>query len=491
MIVPFPHIRARCKELCQKYSVLQSYTPSLIFIFSLFFVQNNKMLAIDIAVFTVFLSIMQKNIASALLLAFLTVLPFQKGISVPFEFFLRSDMWSERFPYILSVGIYFSDIIGMLFIYFSLKNSFSKKSHPAHAQDYFLFLFLLFSFISAFFSPAPSLSLAYSLKFCLLALLYRGIKKVPFQTIFSLLLISAVSITIFEGSLTAIQLLKSGKLHIAIETQNDSNQYDQSERTAVEDKYFFRPEGTFSDPNFLALYVSTFLPMFAFLLILRSTHHPIRILSAFSGVFGILSLLLSSSRISWLASGLSLTGIILYLKNRKVAVQNTVLKYAFIAVTGISIVLFPTILLPRLLQIPITLQYGGGVTYRWDFIEKTIDIIMKYPLGIGLGMFPIVHFQELGGSYSFPAEAHNVFAQVLGETGILGFLCFFLFIFSSIRQSLVRLKEHSQYSMQRIMLFFSFSTYLFLSLFYPTLMEFPLISLLFILTASLEAQDAV
>jgi O-antigen ligase len=77
---------------------------------------------------------------------------------------------------------------------------------------------------------------------------------------------------------------------------------------------------------------------------------------------------------------------------------------------------------------PVSASVPLAMDIRWEFLKTTWRMIEAHPLlGVGIGQYP-----QLSGRYSSPAliafypreNAHNNFAQVAGELGLIGFAAF-------------------------------------------------------------------
>jgi O-antigen ligase len=70
-----------------------------------------------------------------------------------------------------------------------------------------------------------------------------------------------------------------------------------------------------------------------------------------------------------------------------------------------------------------------GVTFRWLFLKTTLRMIASEPIfGVGVGQYPMWSSRfipaELVGSQYASENAHNNFAQIAGEMGLVGFTAF-------------------------------------------------------------------
>lgn len=75
---------------------------------------------------------------------------------------------------------------------------------------------------------------------------------------------------------------------------------------------------------------------------------------------------------------------------------------------------------------------GRSADTRKDLFFDAVKTFAQHPLGIGLGCFPI--WQKINNRNA--QETHNLYTQLLAETGIQGFLAFFALIIVVLRKSM-------------------------------------------------------
>lgn len=99
----------------------------------------------------------------------------------------------------------------------------------------------------------------------------------------------------------------------------------------------------------------------------------------------------------------------------------------------------------------------GGINYRIAAIEKSYEVFKAFPVtGIGLGNFIYFNSTPTGVKYSLVASKseknyyelvlyspHNIFAQILSETGIMGIILFLILIVHFMVND-YRLLRHSE-----------------------------------------------
>lgn len=73
-----------------------------------------------------------------------------------------------------------------------------------------------------------------------------------------------------------------------------------------------------------------------------------------------------------------------------------------------------------------SLDEVGSSNQRKELLQRSIEVTLRNPLGIGLGNFPIVGIQNL--------QTHNAFTQVSSELGWFGLIAFLTFLISPLRK---------------------------------------------------------
>ena len=124
----------------------------------------------------------------------------------------------------------------------------------------------------------------------------------------------------------------------------------------------------------------------------------------------------------------------MYIKKRSLAKR-------FIFIVFILYLAFVIISLP--IKNPYIKRLGwdglvGWFYYRGERVNTTFKILKDYPFfGVGLNNYRIL-FDKYHSYHSTPYEfkiPDNMYLMILGETGIVGFLAFMLFIFSLFRNA--------------------------------------------------------
>jgi len=244
-----------------------------------------------------------------------------------------------------------------------------------------------------------------------LAKRYLSDEKIKRMCIFIL-----ITIAIFESSLAIVQFLLGHPLGRFIEEGMKSFPYG---RLSDEDNTLLRPNGTFTEPTYLARFLTILLPLV--LVYAEKLWIPL---------IALIAIFVSLTRFSWLTALLTLI-VFFWWKKRKFDLANTP-KLLLIATTvtflGIGAVLWPYFTY-KIQVTPLAFQEFGSFDFRIRLIKESLSLISRYPLfGVGLNMFNEFAAQaNITGLYDVldKANVHNVFLRIASEMGIPA-LSFFL-----------------------------------------------------------------
>jgi len=178
--------------------------------------------------------------------------------------------------------------------------------------------------------------------------------------------------------------------------------------------------------------------------------------SAVTAFFALCALLLSASRGAWIATAIALTVLMLLSRRMPRASRPVILdgplrmRLLRSSVMVLAVLIFSILFIGQQGRNQIdsrlqgTFQFesrGGG---RSDLNRATLAMAMDYPLlGVGLGCWPELysHYEAPPWVDMFYREAHDDYAQLLAETGVVGFglLVWFLVAFGkTLYRSLIK-----------------------------------------------------
>jgi putative inorganic carbon (HCO3(-)) transporter len=180
--------------------------------------------------------------------------------------------------------------------------------------------------------------------------------------------------------------------------------------------------GMFGNPNDMALHLVIFTPI-AFVLGIASKNLFSKIIYFSAAVLMVMANFVTFSRGGFL--GLIAISVVLVWKFSK---KNRLVVIGSALVTGFLVITFaPGNYWVRILSIFIpSLDSVGSADQRRELLERSIQVTLRNPWGIGLGNFPVVGIHNL--------QTHNAFTQVSSELGWIGLIVYVIFLVSPLRK---------------------------------------------------------
>ena len=177
--------------------------------------------------------------------------------------------------------------------------------------------------------------------------------------------------------------------------------------------------GTYSNPNFLALYLVFSLPFFLGILFDRAEHVRKKRLTVLGLLVGCGCLILTWTRGAWIGAA--------------VAVFLFLLLHGRESLGWLLMLPLPTALLLPFIPNPVRLRFlsigsfeESSISYRFYTWRGVARMLGAYPYGIGVGeaAFQAVYpYYAVSGTESV-MHAHRLDLQILTEHGVIGFVCF-------------------------------------------------------------------
>lgn len=400
-----------------------------IFIFfycALVFVSNNKLMGILVVVTIGLLAYKTKSVIAALYYTTLLCLPFTKGKGFQFEL-LSAAQTKLHIPYTFDFDVAFWGVCLFLLAYVSIRNRKSMQLVHVTSADIYVVLFLLACIPSTLFASYPHIAILGFLELSQVVLLYLATRlMLPNVHVNLALIILAIQLA-FEGAIATLQFALKRPLGLAIESSGGQLLRSDSIEYAFEQLGFFRARGTFDHSNTLGTFAAGLVPFFIMLLLYKKNSPLERMIYSISAALGTAGVIVSGSRTS-IAIFLLFLCILFFIRKK----QNKPLFRWGPATLRVALILVAfacvTIIIPRMAQLASTLQNGGGLTYRITLLEHAAAIVQNNFFGVGLGLFPKEVFTNIGTFTSYPAQPHNLLAQIASEGGILACAFFLLFL---------------------------------------------------------------
>jgi hypothetical protein len=440
-------------------------------------ITGNSVYFLVLAALFVMIFIVSKNLLETTWLTFLVSLVFSRG-----KYFdllvLPASTWGGEFDLTLNAAILFSDVLLAIAVYLilrrfkSLKRSF-KVSSSQGKMFALLFLFMVISFFSSYVSFFPLTSFYYFIQLSKFIIIYFVGRIIMSDEKTAQKSFKIFIIFLFLNSLLVIvQYFNRGPVGLSIE--GVSRGYGVYGAYATENPGLFRAGGFSPDPNATATLIAIAFPiLLTSALISGKSYLKVKWFVLFVLIF---SLILTASRTLWIVTFLSSLATFYYLRNKFIiTLPPYIKKSSIIFVVIVSLLLWP-ILFQRLATIVGIFGSEGGGTYRLEHIKVSLFYLKKYVLGTGLGTFNYSMAIDFSPDETglIPTQAHNIFAQLGAETGVLGLILFSLFLLFLLKKKFhASLRNPKNFS-----IFLAISSYLLSAFFFPWLLH-PLVGIVF------------
>ena len=212
----------------------------------------------------------------------------------------------------------------------------------------------------------------------------------------------------------------------------------EEEQLGTQSQLLARVPGFLRTPNGMAWVISSLLPIVIAPLVcrIRTFSSSQRMLLAVASFSGVVAIILSLARGSWLALivAVVLLAAFGWFQLTRYERQGYFLSVVgVLALTGVLLIPFSERIYDRLMG-----DDQGAAAVRVPLIENALAMIEDNPLtGVGLNGYRqnMTRYDETGNfvSQEFPQPVHNVFAHVTTEVGIPGGVIFcVLFVFAAI-----------------------------------------------------------
>jgi len=206
----------------------------------------------------------------------------------------------------------------------------------------------------------------------------------------------------------------------------------------------------FRAPNALGAYLTIWIPLLISCAFSKGLNKKLRIGMALVILISLCSLILTSSRGAWLATGFGcvflLASIFCYQKKWK---------WQYLVAT-LLVITFICIISPFTLKATVhhsVIKRWETVQWRLSLWEESVQMVLNRPLfghGINTYMQLFQHFRE--NFNNDPTYAHNCYIQLASEVGLIGFMCFMWIIFRLFHVSIKKINTSLQYDYNRIVI---------------------------------------
>lgn len=380
-----------------------------------------------------------KKLEQALFLGFLATLPFTKGkvyetILLPYDQVKTAT--NALFNIDFAFHFYIADVFLVVLAWILVRNkNFIKKLKTFSFEKHELLLigFIFFSMLSGYLSQFPIISILSTLQivrlFLIMVLPKLLTKKPKIKHIWEII----ASIIIFQFLLILLQRMNSGTLGIYIES------YLYKEELGIrgnELSSLLRFSGTFFEPSIFGTFL---LMVYAFMEnFYRKAKRTEKMISKIIMIIIAFCILLTGSRGVYLIFFSYLIfqfRNILKPKKLKKIINLSNIKHIFLILVPMTFVI--PYLSVRFSDFYKLFSELGSGTYRLQMFIESYYLATRNLLGVGLNLSPYnFAIQRFSERIIFdPAHPHNIFFQILAETGFIGLLIFGLFIYYAIKET--------------------------------------------------------
>lgn len=419
-----------------------------IFLFSLLLVNSNKILLLFAMAYLIILIKKTQNYRFSLFIMFFNFLPFIVGRNI-----IENTLISHREIFGFSIfdvkyffPVYLSDLFLLLIYqsYFSEK-FFSKKSiklkkNKTIENKYKIPLISLVLFFCLVLIRSLSHEFSYLLffgsliifKYILIFALVLVIELPKSKKTLGQLIASSL---FFHSVIIYIEQLNGGNIGKFIENSLPGLEMGT---LSAESTDLLRADGTFNEPNITAIYLLINVVVLSNIAT-KLQNKKLRYFYYFVALMALLAIIFTGSRSLY---ALSLIYLIFYFfKNQKLLKKifnklwkNNLLKTVIIG----SIILIMPYFLSRMDTLKNVFTETGSLTYRTELNKTVLSMSFKELLGYGIDLTPYYLAKNFKTVDSLPvifdqAPAHNIFVQILAETGIFAFIFFIIFIYYSLK----------------------------------------------------------
>lgn len=475
---------------------LKLFFGTLLYYISLYFSINNRTLILLTFLYWLWVYYLTKNLKLSLFAGLLATLLFPKGRAYELLLLPKEDI--ERWAWFdisYFFPVYIADVFLGLLVYLYLRGKQTTgKLHFSFTKFkslWFLLLFIFWVVISGTLSIVPEVGWLSSLQLIrmmvLMAmplLLFNKQKTQLKKTVFSVI----AAVLLFEAGWVLLQRLAGGPLGKDIEVYLPGAQFGI---LSSENRGLLRLTGTFFESSilgtFLLMQMAILLPA---ILGKQKINHQLKIITLMIIGLASLALVFTGSRILyaiWLIGAFASWRYWQKLDEKnKIKIPPKVFTLLAIVIVGVAATLAPY--LARRIQTlsDVFTQYGSA-TYRLQMMRYAARLALDKPiLGVGINLSPFYLATEFKGEQlGFdPTYPHNLFFQLLAETGLVGVSVFLLFAYLVVKPFLLGLKADviKEYNLAA-------GIYLLATMFYPIFLNHPELSSYFFLYAGLALFD--
>lgn len=419
------------------------FWTTLLFYFLLFFNLNNKTLFGFFFFFILLLFLKFKSVNKVLFWGFIASFPFVVGKTYVFRLIspikiLPSD---TRQNYDLPFVVDLATIIALFLLSVLISKLIILRKQQKLSFDlnlFFLTILLLLTLLSTLYSDNITVSSLFFLKFLQGPLLFLSTKyffdwrEEKNRSIFIFLLLAQ---GVFEAIWIFLQFFHGGPLGRSIEFNQEFGLFGKG---TDEDIWHYRPPGTFNHSNFAAALLLPIITLiWAGFYHNKEKYRKIFIYLLYSFILIVLAVFITWSRSAWFSLFLSIFLLTYIIEKKYHFSLINFYKKRFLLIFIVFLLVFPIIVLPRLVSTFNTFASGGSFYTRVELIQASIEVInhnLFLGTGFGMSVSDMYKNNPRGMIFAYPVPVHSWYFLFASEVGILALLAFIFLVNSCLRK---------------------------------------------------------
>lgn len=423
--------------------VWQLWLASLLYYVSLVFVNSNLSLAIATGIYILVIALIRRSLSQALWLGFIATAILTKGKTYVVTLIPKDQALNAVFDVNTILPLYVADaiLIGLLLQLWRIKRWQQGTTNSALRMP--LILLLLFFGNAAWLSwshlygEVIFLSLTQLIPlFFILALpsylfsahsLHKNHQTKTSSSLLTATYAMLALVVVTQIGWALAQYAQQAPFNNYIEGKLPGIEYGIS---TMEDHSLFRATGWFVDPALLGSFLFSALVATGTFFLQRKNESQSWLLTLML-MFILLGIIVTLNRILIVSS--IIYCFLWWLHAHHQMSLKTSRLITLIAIVGAFLI--APIIVSRFSTITTGFQPYGSGWYRIEQAIYTWRIFTTHPFGVGLGMSPLYFATSFQGERPTfdPAYPHNIWLQLLAETGSIGMLAYGLFVISIYR----------------------------------------------------------
>lgn len=408
---------------------------TLFSLFALLFVFNVKSFILVVLLFgLLFFLLSGANVIETIFVVFLFSIPFEKGLRgwaiqvVP----PGPEIWAPGYSFYFGFSLKLIFAVALfLLIVFDKNYNFKQFLH----SQWLILSFFALSLISTFLASDSNLAILGLIRIASVVWIFIAgrqlFKNRKIRGYFRKLLLAFL---LFFGFVGTRQFLAQQPLGLFLE---DVLAFRAFGFLTTEGESLFRVSGLSGHPTFFASFLSLLFPVGVgtglFFIEKKRTKDIYFVLSVLTILAGLISILGTFSRSSWIALGVTFLFFVWRIYKSKKSIEFNLVASVIVPILA-TVLILSSLLISRLASAKYVWTLGSG-RVRLDLINQAWLMIREFPvLGVGLN-----HFTQIMSMGDLPPElkgfmfpVHNTFLLFFAELGILAGILFLVFVIVSL-----------------------------------------------------------